>query len=740
MKRMKKNDEVKAAIEKIRKVEVQGATNVCLFSLSTLKQKLKRGGFESKTVFLNEAKEISQVRSTEPLTVNAVSFLASRLVNENDNWKELLLKAIDIFVSRLGDVNASIVEAGEALIKPRQVILTHCHSSLVEKIIIRSQEQGKEPLVFVTETNPLHQGQITASKLTAQGVSVIMITDSLVPNLLINGYEEKGKKLKIDLVFVGVDALDKSGANFFNKVGTFSVAHAAQVKKIPVFAVSSLLKVSRDKVKIEIRPDQEIFRLKRKNFDAYNPAFDRVPTEFLTGIVTEFGVIKSKKILPLAKKHYPFIFSSNIKNVNLMIDQKNEAFNPYKNYFIQVEKLSPAESLTAVFRLKVKEKVEFSWGAGAVAAESSVGTWTKLKTELEHSWKRLHAQVVEADEKTGLVKVVYPLELFEPDNIPQLLSSVAGNIYGLKEVEGLKLLDLILPEKYVQSYLGPAVGLEGIRKITGVNEGPLVGSIVKPKLGLSWEEHARVAMEVFEGGGNLVKDDENLTNQVFNPFYERVNLVLTEMKIKGFLRQGEERIHAFNATAETQEMLKRANFIKALGGNCAMIDILTAGFAGLSSLRKLNSGLILHGHRAMHAALTRDPQNGISMLVLAKLSRLAGIDELHTGTVVGKMEGTKEEVVEVNNFLTSEWFGLKKVMPVASGGLHPGLVPDLIEALGTNLIMNFGGGIHGHPKGTVHGTRAACLARQAVMTGANWKTFLTKNEDLRLAVELWNSK
>jgi ribulose-bisphosphate carboxylase large chain len=184
-------------------------------------------------------------------------------------------------------------------------------------------------------------------------------------------------------------------------------------------------------------------------------------------------------------------------------------------------------------------------------------------------------------------------------------------------------------------------------------------------------------------------------------------------------------------------MIRRAKFIKKSGGTCAMVDIVTLGFSAIQSLRKENLGLIIHGHRAMHAAFTKNIHHGISMLVIAKLARLAGIDQLHTGTVVGKMEGGADDVVAINNFLLSEWYGLKPVLPIASGGLHPALVPELVKILGQDLIINFGGGIHGHPGGTLAGAKAARQAVEAAIKKITLAQYAESNVELKEAMEKW---
>jgi len=409
--------------------------------------------------------------------------------------------------------------------------------------------------------------------------------------------------------------------------------------------------------------------------------------------------------------------------------------NPYTTYLALKENIDKMSHIFATFSMKVAGE-PYNKTAGGIAAESSVGTWTDVKTEQKPIWDKLHAKVTNINETNGEITIAYPLDLFEPGNIPQLLSSIAGNIFGLKEVSALKLLNIEFPEKYVRSFPGPALGIEGIRNITGIYNQPLLGSIIKPKIGMSSDMHAQAAMEVWDNGVTLVKDDENLTSMVCNTFYDRVDKVTAHMKQKGYLSRNHAKIHAFNITASYEEMSKRATYVRDAQANCIMIDILTAGFSALQGIRNRNFGLMIHAHRAMHAALTRSTQYGISMLVIAKLARLAGVDSLHTGTVVGKMDGGKEEVITVNAFLQSDWYGLKTVLPTASGGLHPGHIPDLIKILGHDMLYNFGGGIHGHPQGSAAGACAAAQALDTVLHGISL-TQATDKTELQQALKKW---
>nr|VDD89063.1 RuBisCO long chain, Form III-c [uncultured bacterium] len=410
--------------------------------------------------------------------------------------------------------------------------------------------------------------------------------------------------------------------------------------------------------------------------------------------------------------------------------------NPYKSYLAIGEKIDKDKNILAAFHLQ-SEGEPFNQTAGGVAAESSVGTWTDISLQAKTMWDRLHAKVAEMDEGSGQLIIAYPLELFEYGNLPQLLSSIAGNIFGLSEISALRLNDIEFPEVYVKAFPGPYHGIEGIRKFTKIEKRPLLGSIIKPKLGLSSKNHMEATIEVYDGGVDLVKDDENLTSQSFNLFYERVDEITGKMKEKGYLGKDGEKIYAFNITASYEEMLKRAEYVDEKGGNCQMIDILTAGFSGVCAIRNRNFGKIIHAHRAMHAAFTRSRQYGISMLVIAKLARLAGVDSLHTGTIVGKMEGGKKEVLAINKFLRSEWYGLKPVLPVASGGLHPGNIPSLVELLGPDMLFNFGGGIHGHPDGSLAGSRACCQALEATEEGVALEEYAKTHQELAKALEKW---
>ena len=402
--------------------------------------------------------------------------------------------------------------------------------------------------------------------------------------------------------------------------------------------------------------------------------------------------------------------------------------------FVDTE-YQPAETdLICTFHIE-PEGISLKEAAGGVAAESSIGTWTELTTTkpyvLDHT---AHVFNIEGQ----LVKIAYPIELFEQKNMPNILSSIAGNVFGLKALRNLRLNDINLPPKLVQGFRGPQFGIKGIRELLKVWDRPLVGTIIKPKIGLKTSDHAQVAYEAWTGGCDIVKDDENLSGQRFNPFEDRIVKTL-ESRDRAEEETGERKVYMANITAETETMLKRAEYVLNHGGEYVMVDILTCGFSALQTLRDHGSKLVIHAHRAGHAAFTKNAKHGIAMRVIAKVARIIGVDQLHVGTIVGKMSETKEEVLENISALKEEMNGLKPVMPVASGGIHPRLVPALIKTFGKDFIIQAGGGIHGHTDGTIAGATAMRQAVTAALEGKTLEEYAESHQELRTALKLWSN-
>ena len=407
-------------------------------------------------------------------------------------------------------------------------------------------------------------------------------------------------------------------------------------------------------------------------------------------------------------------------------------------------KYKPKNDLICLFKIK-PSRMSLEKAANTVALESSVGTWTDVKNK--GSADKLKAKVFSI-KKSGWAKIAYPQDLFEKDNVPNILSSIAGNIMGMKAVKSIRLEDVSFPKLILKSFAGPKYGIEGVRKMLRVKSRPLVGTIIKPKLGLNEEEHAQSAYESWKGGCDIVKDDENLASQKFNVFEKRLVKTL-EMADKAAKETGEKKAYLVNVTAETKEMIKRAQLVEKQGGKYVMLDILTSGWAALQTLREANFKMAIHAHRAMHAAFDRNPEHGISMMVIADFARLIGVDQIHIGTGIGKLEGKIKNIkeikedIEMKNVkatkkrLAQNWNDLKPVLGVSSGGLHPGHVPFLIKHLGKDVVLQMGGGIHGHPLGTEAGAIAARQAVDAVLKKKSLKEYAKTHVELEEALRKW---
>jgi len=404
--------------------------------------------------------------------------------------------------------------------------------------------------------------------------------------------------------------------------------------------------------------------------------------------------------------------------------------------------------LVCLFYFEPSEGISVEEAVGRIASESSTGTWTTL-FKLPARMKNLMATAFSI--KGNFVKVAYPLDLWEPGNSPQLLSGIAGNIFGMKALKNLRLIDVSFPKEYIKHFPGPTHGISGLRRIMKVHNRPMTGAVPKPKIGFSAAEHANIGFETWMGGFDLVKDDENLSSTKFNNFYERVKL-MTKLRDKAEKLTGENKDALINITAETDEMKKRAKFLHDHGWRYAMIDVVVSGAASVQTLRETlgDYKMGIHAHRAMHAAFDKNEKHGITMQFLAKLMRLIGVDQIHAGTAVGKLVGTKHEVQdiaetlrerlvkeEMPHLLKQDWHNIKPTFPVSSGGLHPGLVPDVMNIFGNDCVILVSGGIHGHPRGTRAGAKASMQAIEATQKHISLEEYSKNHKELSEALDKW---
>ncbi len=396
--------------------------------------------------------------------------------------------------------------------------------------------------------------------------------------------------------------------------------------------------------------------------------------------------------------------------------------------------------LLCVFRMTPQTGVDPVEAAAAVAGESSTATWTVVWTDRLTASESYRAKAYRVEEVPGhpgqyFAYIAYDIELFEPGSIANITSSIIGNVFGFKPVKALRLEDMRIPTAMVTTFEGPPAGIVVERERLDKFGRPLLGATIKPKLGLSGKNYGRVVYEALRGGLDFTKDDENINSQSFMHWRDRW-LYVMEAVNRAEAASGEVKGHYLNVTAATMEdMYERAEFARDLGSVIVMVD-LVAGWTAIQSMANWcrRNDMLMHMHRAGHSTYTRQRDHGISFRVICKWLRLAGVDHLHTGTIVGKLEGDPNAVLgycdvlrerhnEANParglFFEQDWAGLRKVMPVASGGIHAGQMHELLSLFGDDCVLQFGGGTIGHPMGVAEGATANRVALEAVVKARN---------------------
>ncbi len=373
-------------------------------------------------------------------------------------------------------------------------------------------------------------------------------------------------------------------------------------------------------------------------------------------------------------------------------------------------------------------------------AKSSTATWTVVWTDRLTACEKYRAKCYKVDPVPNapgsyFAYIAYDLDLFEPGSIANLAASIIGNVFGFKPLKALRLEDMRLPVAYVKTFQGPATGIVVERERLDKFGRPLLGATVKPKLGLSGRNYGRVVYEALKGGLDFTKDDENINSQPFMHWRDRFLYCMEAVK-KAEAATGEVKGTYLNITAATMEdMYERAELAKELGSCIIMID-LVIGYTAIQSMAKWarRNDMILHLHRAGHSTYTRQKTHGVSFRVIAKWMRLAGVDHIHAGTVVGKLEGDpnttkgyydicRQDVnpmcLEHGIFFEQQWASLNQLMPVASGGIHAGQMHQLLDLLGEDVVLQFGGGTIGHPMGIAAGATANRVALEAMIFARN---------------------
>lgn len=420
-------------------------------------------------------------------------------------------------------------------------------------------------------------------------------------------------------------------------------------------------------------------------------------------------------------------------------------------------------------RYRIETAFPLAQAAESIAGEQSTGTFLRVPGETDELRERCAARVEEIEEgehakepslpgagtpsnwdgvrRTGEVTLSWPLHNIGP-SLPNLLATVAGNLSELKAFSGLKLLDLNLPVAFLEAYQGPQFGIAGTRAFTGVTAGkgepprPLIGTIIKPSIGMSPETTAAQVKLLAEAGIDFIKDDELQSDAPHCPFAARVTAVqrvLTEHRE----RTGKHVMYAANITGDLDEMLVRHDHVLANGGTCMMVSMNSIGLPAMKVLRA-HSQLVIHGHRNGWGMLGRSPALGMSFVAFQKLWRLAGIDHTHVNGLRNKFCESDESVIASARACLTPMFPPPargcKIVPVFSSGQSARQAPATYKALGTtDLIYACGGGILGHPMGPASGVRSLQQAWEAAVLDIPLSTFAKSHPELKAALETFGS-
>ncbi|HEX9197985.1 MAG TPA: RuBisCO large subunit C-terminal-like domain-containing protein, partial [Acidobacteriaceae bacterium] len=349
--------------------------------------------------------------------------------------------------------------------------------------------------------------------------------------------------------------------------------------------------------------------------------------------------------------------------------------------------------------------------------------------------------------RTAEVTLSWPLHNIGP-SLPNLLATVAGNLSELKAFSGLKLVDLALPPSFLTAYQGPQFGVAGTRKFTGVYGRPLIGTIIKPSIGMSPETTAEQVRALAEAGIDFIKDDELQSDGPHCPFDARVAAVL---RVLNDLHQktGKRVMYAANLTGDIDQMLRRHDHLVANGGNCLMVSMNSIGLPAMKVLRA-HSQLVIHGHRNGWGMLGRSPALGMSFVAFQKLWRVAGIDHTHVNGLRNKFCESDDSVIASARACLTPMFASPtpgcEIMPVFSSGQSARQVPDTYRALlplgpgkAVDLIHAAGGGIMGHPMGPAAGVRSLQQAWEAATTSIPLTTYATTHPELSTALDLFGN-
>lgn len=390
--------------------------------------------------------------------------------------------------------------------------------------------------------------------------------------------------------------------------------------------------------------------------------------------------------------------------------------------------------------------------AKAVAGEQSTGTFVRLAAETDDLRARAAARVEQIEVtghsdrpslpsrlsgeqyERGKVTISWPMDNIGP-SLPNLMATIAGNLFELAEVSAIRLLSLDVPEEFAAAQPGPAAGIAGTRALMGVSEGPMIGTIVKPSVGLTADDTARLAGELAEAGLDFIKDDELQANGPACPLPERAQKVMAVLNAHAE-RAGHKVMFAFNITDEIDALARHADMLERLGATCAMVSLNWIGVTGLRFLRERTS-LPIHGHRNGWGLFSRLPDIGIDFSVMQKIWRMAGADHVHVNGLANKFTEPDDVVMAAARAVQAPLPGTARAgLPVFSSGQTVWQVGPTARQLGNqDFLICAGGGIMSHPKGISAGVLAFRQAADAARAGLSPSEFAKSSPELADALE-----
>jgi len=405
----------------------------------------------------------------------------------------------------------------------------------------------------------------------------------------------------------------------------------------------------------------------------------------------------------------------------------------------------------------IETPYDLEYAAKVMAGEQSTGTFITVPGETEELKDRFAAKVVSIEElevvstptlpgsklpnrsnesisyHRGRVVLSFPLHNFGP-SIPNLLATVAGNLYELREFSGLRLMDLELPNAFMEKYPGPQFGIEGTRKLANVYNRPFIGTIVKPSIGLTPDDLRVIVRDLAMAGIDFIKDDELNANPPYAPLKERVKAAMEEIE-RAADKTGKKVMYAFNITDDIDQLERNHETVVKAGGNCVMVGINSIGLAGVAHVRKF-SEVPIHGHRNQWGAMTRCPQLGMEFTAYQKLCRLAGVDHLHCNAIDSKFYESNESVTKSVKDCITPMFSGYTAMPVLSSGQWAGTAPISYASMETIDVMHLaGGGIIGHPGGSEAGVKSMIQGWEAAVSGVSLNEYAETHIELKQAIE-----